>query len=221
MLWLSENSRRKRMHKLSLHVYRESQFSMKGLTRRQQDVLAYIEDYVRSRGYPPSVREIASHFSLVSASGVHKHIKALVKKNFLAKQDFTSRSIRVIRRSATPRPHHMDGARWPFYGVLTPGGIRARAPGNTTDWKPSDPNLSSGGIVVEADGADYAAFGVLAGDLLFVTAQVTPRSGDLILVEHSGRAELVRTGSVPASSYEGMRGVVVGMWRPLHGSVGN
>jgi repressor LexA len=206
---------------LSLYVYWESQVTMKGLTRRQQDVLAYIEDYVRSRGYPPSVREIASHFSLVSASGVHKHIKALVKKNFLAKQDFTSRSIRVIRRSTTPRPHHTDSTRWPFYGVLTPGGIRARATGNATDWKPSDPTLSSGGIVVEADGADYATFGVLSGDLLFVTAQVPPRFGDLILVEQSGRAELLRAGSGPTSSYEGLRGVVVGMWRPLYGPVRN
>ena len=69
---------------------------MKGLTTRQKEVLEYIGQYQTQRGFPPAVRDIARHFNLVSAAGVHKHIKALVRKGFLAKENFLSRSIRVI-----------------------------------------------------------------------------------------------------------------------------
>ena len=77
---------------------------MKGLTRRQQEVLDYIATYRDSRGYSPSVRDIAHHFNLVSAAGVHKHIKALVTKGFLEKEDLISRSLRIRRSPGTAAP---------------------------------------------------------------------------------------------------------------------
>jgi len=173
---------------------------------------------VRSRGYPTSVREIASHFSLVSASGVHKHIKALVKKNFLAKQDFTSRSIRVLRRTGVAKSHPVDANRWPYYGVITTQGIRPRGAGTSPEWRPSDPSVSSGGIVVVVEGSQFADQQVQDGDVLFVSAQVAPRVGDLLLLESDGRVNLIRANSTPPASYQGLRGVVVGMWRPLSGA---
>jgi repressor LexA len=69
---------------------------MRGLTQRQKEVLEFIGEFQRNRGFPPAVRDIAKHFHLVSAAGVHKHIKALVRKGFLAKEDFLSRSLRVL-----------------------------------------------------------------------------------------------------------------------------
>jgi repressor LexA len=188
---------------------------MKGLTRRQQDVLNFIEEYIKSRGYPPSVREIASHFSLVSASGVHKHVKALVRKNFLAKQDFTSRSIRVLKRTPPPRLASADTTRWPFYGTLSGSGLRPRTGEPSPQYRPSDPNVSSGGIVVVVEGADFALQGIQSGDVLFVTAQLTPNPGDLMLVERGGAALLSKMGEAAELNLDGLRGVVVGFWRPV------
>jgi repressor LexA len=190
---------------------------MKGLTRRQSDVLTYIEAFVKSHGYPPSVREIASHFSLRSASGVHKHIKALVKKNFLEKQDFTSRSIRVMRRSHAPRVGSADAPVWPLYGTLTSDGIQRRSGAVQTEFRPSDTALASGGIVVIVDSPNYAQFGVASGDVLFLTAHSAPRAGDLVLYERGGKAELQRLTGAPGQDSEGLRGVVVGHWRTLRG----
>lgn len=188
---------------------------MKGLTRRQQDVLAFIEAFIKSHGYPPSVREIASHFSLVSASGVHKHVKALVKKNFLAKQDFTSRSIRVIRRSASPRATPSEATTWPLYGTLTPEGLHRRTGAPQPEYRPSDATLASGGIVVIVEGLSYPDYGVASGDVLFLSAQSAPRAGDLVLYERAGRAELERLSETPGPGSEGLRGVVVGLWRGI------
>lgn len=191
---------------------------MKGLTRRQLDVLGYIEAFVKAHGFPPSVREIASHFSLGSASGVHKHIKALVKKNFLEKQDFTSRSIRVVRRTHAPRASPSAASAWPLYGTLTRDGIQRRSGTVQPEYRPSVPALASGGIVVIVDGPEYPQFGVASGDVLFLTAHSAPREGDLVLYERGGQAELQRLAGAPGPGSEGLRGVVVGLWRTLRGA---
>lgn len=77
---------------------------MKALTPRQRQVLEFIEAFVRERGYSPSVRDIAARFGLVSAAGVHKHIKALVRKGYLSKEALLSRSLRVTRSLAPAEP---------------------------------------------------------------------------------------------------------------------
>ncbi|MCP4295129.1 MAG: transcriptional repressor LexA [Proteobacteria bacterium] len=68
---------------------------MKKLTKRQQDMLGYIENYISEYRYSPSVRDIASHFSLASAGGVHKHLKNLEQKGFITVGKNISRSIRI------------------------------------------------------------------------------------------------------------------------------
>ena len=40
----------------------------KALTKRQREILSYIQEYTRSRGYPPSVREIGRALGLTSSS---------------------------------------------------------------------------------------------------------------------------------------------------------
>jgi len=94
---------------------------MRGLTQRQREVLDYIGEFQRNRGFPPAVRDIAKHFHLVSAAGVHKHIKALVRKGFLAKENFLSRSLRVL--GAEPERESRPGASFdlPLLGYVSAG----------------------------------------------------------------------------------------------------
>ena len=44
------------------------------LTSRQKEILAYIKDTLRAKGYPPSVREIGFAVGLRSSSTVHSHL---------------------------------------------------------------------------------------------------------------------------------------------------
>jgi len=75
------------------------------LTKKQKAILAYIKEYIIDHGYPPSVRDIAAHFDLASAGGVHKHLKNLEEKGFLALDSNISRGIRVLGEEAqTPQP---------------------------------------------------------------------------------------------------------------------
>ncbi len=50
------------------------------LTQRQRDVYVFIRDKIHSRGYGPTVREIAQQFQIRSPNGVMCHLKALEKK---------------------------------------------------------------------------------------------------------------------------------------------
>jgi repressor LexA len=69
---------------------------MKELTERQREVLSFITQYVTKHAYPPTIREIADHFS-ISVKGAYDHLGALKKKNRLRLGDKRSRTIEVIR----------------------------------------------------------------------------------------------------------------------------
>jgi repressor LexA len=69
---------------------------MKELTERQREVLTFITQYVTKHAYPPTIREIADHFS-ISVKGAYDHLGALKKKNRLRLGDKRSRTIEVIK----------------------------------------------------------------------------------------------------------------------------
>ena len=52
------------------------------LTARQREILEMIEQHMRDRGYPPSVREIGEAVGLTSPSTVHAHLGALQKRGY-------------------------------------------------------------------------------------------------------------------------------------------
>lgn len=53
------------------------------LTKRQKDILEYIKKFSADKKYPPSIREIASHFNLSSPATAHVHVKKLIEKGYL------------------------------------------------------------------------------------------------------------------------------------------
>ena len=57
-----------------------------GLTRRQGQILNFIQNWISAHGYPPSVREIGAAVGLSSSSTVHKHLQALETKGFLRRR---------------------------------------------------------------------------------------------------------------------------------------
>ncbi len=66
------------------------------VTRRQKEVLDFLEAFVSRNGYSPSFEEIARGMSLKSLATVHKHITNLEKKGMLDRVHNRSRSIDVL-----------------------------------------------------------------------------------------------------------------------------
>lgn len=71
------------------------------LTKRQQEILDYISEFIEDNRFPPSIRDIAAHFSLASAGGVHKHLNNLKKKGALTFENNISRSIRILEEETS------------------------------------------------------------------------------------------------------------------------
>lgn len=59
--------------------------SNKPLTRRQAEALEFIKSFVTKNGYPPTVREIASHMKYQSTSTAFQLLEQLVRKGFVTK----------------------------------------------------------------------------------------------------------------------------------------
>jgi repressor LexA len=66
------------------------------LTDRQREILDFISRSIGKRGYPPTLREIGSHFGIKSTNGVNDHLRALEKKGYLHREDLKSRALRPI-----------------------------------------------------------------------------------------------------------------------------
>ena len=63
------------------------------LSKRQSQIYNFILSQVRSQGYPPSVREIASAVGLSSPSTVHSHLSQLEKKGYIKRNPSKPRAI--------------------------------------------------------------------------------------------------------------------------------
>jgi len=68
------------------------------LTKRQQDILDFIEDFLGRRGYPPTLREIGNEFGISSTNGVRVNLAALEKKQYIIRRPWLSRGIELIQR---------------------------------------------------------------------------------------------------------------------------
>jgi len=66
-----------------------------GLTPRRRKIIRVIEESVRSRGYPPSLREIGEAVGLASASSVSHQMKVLQSKGYVSREAGRPRTARL------------------------------------------------------------------------------------------------------------------------------
>ncbi len=93
------------------------------LKDREQKILNYMKTEVRTKGYPPTVREICSALGIKSTSTVHKDIESLVRAGYLKKDPSKPRALMVVD------PNDVTGH--VRAGSATPAGIKATAPSST------------------------------------------------------------------------------------------
>lgn len=67
-------------------------------TKKQQELLAYVDGFIRSTGYGPSYREIMRALDYKSVSTVAVHVDGLIAKGYLARRDKSARSLEVVLR---------------------------------------------------------------------------------------------------------------------------
>lgn len=73
-------------------------------SKKQRELLSYIDGFITGHGYGPSYREVMHALNYKSVSTVATHIDNLIKKGHLRKRDRSARSLEVVRGSDYFKP---------------------------------------------------------------------------------------------------------------------
>ena len=73
------------------------------LTKRQREILNYLDSYNEANGYAPSFEEIASQFNYSSLATVHEHLTNLERKGYIKRSYNESRAIEILPSEVSPR----------------------------------------------------------------------------------------------------------------------
>ena len=71
------------------------------ITKRQQQIYDFIKEYQQEKGYPPSVREMASAVGLSSPSTVHAHLSALEARGLLKRDATKPRALELFNEDGS------------------------------------------------------------------------------------------------------------------------
>ena len=69
---------------------------MQPLTKRQREILDYLNEFIEQHGYAPSLEEIGRRFGLSSLATVHKHLTNLQDKGYIRRAWNKSRSVELV-----------------------------------------------------------------------------------------------------------------------------
>lgn len=72
-------------------------------TKKQRELLAFIEQFISERGYSPSYREIMAGLNYTSVATVALHVNNLIKRGHLRKRDHSARSLEVVNSADEPK----------------------------------------------------------------------------------------------------------------------
>lgn len=165
------------------------------LTDRQRQVLEFIDESVRRRGYPPSVREIGEAVGLSSPSTVHAHLAALQDKGYLRRDPSKPRAIEIAREPGTGASAQRRPVRHvPLLGDVAAGtGVLAAERVEELVPLPEDFVGTGECFMLRVRGDSMIDAGILDGDYVVARAQPTAENGEIVVAGIPGDEASVKT----------------------------
>lgn len=145
----------------------------------QQRILEYIKSEIQTKGYPPSVREIANAVGLKSTATVHGHLTRLEKKGLLHRDAMKPRAMEVI---GDPNFVRNATTAIPVVGRVT-AGQPILAEENVDEYIPiPDAMLGDGEhFILLVKGESMIQAGIMDGDYVVVRKQQEANNGDIVV----------------------------------------
>lgn len=158
---------------------------MTKVSKRQQEILQYIKDEVRKKGYPPSVREIGEAVGLASSSTVHGHLSRLEKKGYIRRDPTKPRAIEVLNVDGDiPNDFstHTATTYAPVIGKVT-AGLPITAYENIEEYLPLPEKLVGDDtvFVLVIQGDSMIEAGIFDKDMVIVKQQQTANNGEIVV----------------------------------------
>lgn len=155
---------------------------MQKLSKRQQMIVDFIKSEVATKGYPPSVREIAKAVGLASSSTVHGHLNRIEKKGYIRRDPTKPRAIEIVDFDHSTSSSEV--ARYaPVIGKVT-AGIPITAVENIEEYTPIPTSIASNAdqlFVLVVEGESMINAGILDGDKVIVKQQNVAENGEIVV----------------------------------------
>lgn len=152
------------------------------LTRRQKEILDFIQEFRDEKGYSPTHLEIRKRFGYSSYGTVYKHLKLLEDKGFITRDRNQKRGVMLVEEALhrTGRPE----AELPFFGRIAAGRPIEAIPGDETLGVPG--HLLGGRgtgehYVLRVAGDSMIDEGIFDGDYVVVQLREEAEVGEMVV----------------------------------------
>jgi repressor LexA len=198
---------------------------MATLTKRQKQMIDYLNNYISEHGYAPTLAEVGAYFGLSSLATVHKHLHNLEQKGFITRQHNHSRALEVSASDKSSR------GRLKLLGQVAAGAPIEAVEGNETISVPDDFIRRDNTFCLRVKGDSMIEDGIRDGDYIIVEGRDSADNGETVVAligneatvkkffrEPDGQVRLQPANATmdPIMVTEGdlaIRGVVVGLMR--------
>jgi repressor LexA len=158
----------------------------KKLSKRQEAMLAYIEDFIEQHSYPPTIRDIQRDLDISSTSVVDYNLNALEQRNFIRRNRNISRGIELVGR----QPTQPNIVKIPIVGQIAAG-----EPIPVLDDVMVDENTESIELSQEMLGSRQEnLFGLRVRGMSMIDALIN--DGDIVILRHQQTCENGETVAV-------------------------
>ena len=157
------------------------------LTTSQQQVLAYLREFMARRRYAPTAKEIAARFGIAEKNGFY-YLDVLERKGYIRRGKHQPRRIEF-----PGEPEHRTPVRVPVLGRV-PAGSPLEAVEEIEGELFLDPSLTGDGEVfsLRVKGDSMVGARIHDGDHVLVRAQESAESGDVVVAVIDGEATVKR-----------------------------
>ena len=154
---------------------------MQPLTKRQREILDYLNDFIQEHGYAPSLEEIGRRFGLSSLATVHKHLTNLEEKGFIKRAWNRSRSVELV-----PTRFGGRSVELPLLGYVAAGAPIEAVPGNETISVPDTLTGKRDSYVLRVKGDSMIDEQIRDGDFVIVEDRHTAENGEMVIALLNG-----------------------------------
>lgn len=149
---------------------------MQPLTKRQREILDYLNDFIQQHGYAPSLEEIGRRFSLSSLATVHKHLTNLQEKGVIRRAWNRSRSVELVQTRSGGRAVEL-----PLLGYVAAGMPIEAIAGNESIMVPDDFVGKQDTYVLRVRGDSMIDEQIRDGDYVIVEDRKTAENGEMVV----------------------------------------
>lgn len=146
------------------------------LTKRQREILDYLNEFIQQHGYAPSLEEIGRRFSLSSLATVHKHLTNLQEKGFIRRAWNRSRSVEVV-----PTRMGVRALELPLLGYVAAGAPIEAVASNETIAVPEGLVGKRDSYVLRVRGNSMIDEQILDGDFVIVEDRKSVDNGEMVI----------------------------------------